>query len=306
MSPTQQAARGRDSGAIRPRRSALYMPGSNARALEKARQLPADVIIMDLEDAVAPAAKLAARRAVIEAVTQGGYGEREVVVRVNGLDTPWGAGDIEAVAGSPADAVLFPKIDGAAPLQAALAALDRAGGASLPAWVMVETPQAVLELTSIARFAPRVAVLVMGTADLGRALRLPEDASRAGLLPALGHCVLAARAHGLDILDGIFTDLRDETGLRAACQQGRLLGFDGKTLIHPAQIGAANEAFGVSAEQAAAAGRVIAAWESAASADKGIALLDGRMVERLHAEEARRVLALRQAVEGRAGQDGTT
>lgn len=287
----------------RLRRSALYMPGSNARALDKARRLDTDVIIMDLEDAVAPSAKPAARRAVIDAVAQGGYADREVVIRVNGTDTPWGADDIAAVAGSAADAVLFPKIDTAEQLRAALSMLDRAGGSQIPAWVMVETPRGVLELAAIAKLAPRVAVLVMGTADLARAMRLPADPLRVGLLPALGHSVLAARAQALDILDGIFTDLRDESGLRDACRQGRALGFDGKTLIHPAQLEAANEIFGVSAAEAATADRIIAAWESAAAAGQAIAVLDDRMIERLHAEEARRILALYQAAQRPARQD---
>lgn len=285
---------------MRPRRSALYMPGTNARALEKARTLDTDVIIMDLEDAVAPEAKETARQLVTAAVTAGGYGPREVVVRVNGLDTPWGAADLAAVAACRPDAVLLPKIGSGAALRAVIARLDAAGAGTLPVWTMMETPEAVLKAAAIAAFAPRLAVMVMGTADLAKALRLPPDPTRAGLLTALSHCVLAARMRGLDILDGIFTDLRDESGLRAACGQGKALGFDGKTLIHPGQIGTANEIFGVSAEEAATAARIIAAWEHAAAAGRGIAVLDGRMVERLHADEARRVLALHQALGGRS------
>jgi citrate lyase subunit beta / citryl-CoA lyase len=283
---------------VRARRSALYMPGANARALEKARTLDADVIIMDLEDAVAPEAKELARRQVMAAVAAGGYGRREVVVRVNGLDTPWGAADLAAVAAHPPDAVLLPKIDSASNLRAVIARLNEAGATRLPVWTMMETPEAVLEAASIATLAPRLTVMVMGTADLAKALRLPPDPTRSGLLSALSHCVLAARARGLDILDGIFTDLRDDSGLHAACHQGKALGFDGKTLIHPGQIGAANEIFGVSAEEAEAAARIIAAWEQAAASGRGIAVLDGRMVERLHADEARRVLALRQTFDG--------
>jgi citrate lyase subunit beta/citryl-CoA lyase len=282
-------------GVPRPRRSALYLPGSNPRALEKARSLDADVIVMDLEDAVAPTTKIGARQAVVGAVAAGGYGRREVVIRVNGLDTAWGADDIAAVAASGADAVLFPKVAGPHELQEALRLLDRSGGSRLRAWVMAELPAAVLAMDSIASLAPRVTVIVMGTADLAKALRVPPDPQRLGLLAALSHCVLAARARGLDILDGIFTDLRDEPAFREACRQGKALGFDGKTLIHPAQIAAANETFGVSDQQAAAAARIVAAWESAAAAGQGIAVLDGRMVERLHAEEARRLLALHEA-----------
>lgn len=282
----------------RPRRSALYMPGSNVRALAKARELPTDVIIMDLEDAVAPDAKLAARHAVREALAAGGYGHREVVVRINGLDTPWGADDITTLAGAGAHAILFPKVTESVELRSAIRSLDAAGGSDLPVWIMAETPQAILAMDAIASLAPRVRVIVMGTADLARALRLPADTEhrgRTGLQASLGQCVLAARARGLDILDGIYAGLRDEAGFRSACQQGKALGFDGKTLIHPGQIATANEVFGISSEEAVAASRVIAAWESAAAAGKAIAVLDDRMVERLHAEEARRILALHRA-----------
>lgn len=281
---------------IRLRRSALYVPGSNARALAKGRTLPADALILDLEDAVAARAKLAAREQVLAAVASGGYGHRELVIRVNGLDTPWGAQDIAAAAGSRADAVLLPKVASASEIRAAIRLLDAHGGSHLPIWVMAELPKAVLAIEEIARLAPRLAVIVMGTADLARAMRLPMAAERIGLLAALSRCVLAARAWGLDILDGVYTDLGDMAGLRASCQQGRALGFDGKTLIHPDQIGIANEIFGVSAEQAAVASRIVAAWEAAAAAGHGIAVVDGRMVEKLHAEEARRTLALQAAV----------
>lgn len=279
----------------RLRRSALYMPGSNPRALDKAKSLDADVVIIDLEDAAAPDAKVAARQSALQAVAAGGYARREVVIRVNGPDTPWGADDVAAVAQSAASAVLFPKVEDARGLREAIRLLDHAGGSRLPVWVMAELPGAILAMDAITSLAPRVAVIVMGTADLAKALRVPADPQRTGLLPALSHCVLAARARGLDILDGIFTDLRDDAGLRDACRQGKALGFDGKTLIHPGQIAAANEIFGVSAEAAADAARVVAAWEAAAAAGRGIAVLDGRMVERLHADDARRVLALHAA-----------
>lgn len=279
----------------RPRRSALYMPGSNVRALEKARTLPADVIIMDLEDAVAPAAKAAARDAVIQALAAGGYGQREIVVRINGLDTEWGSADLDAVAHSRADAVLVPKVSSTGSLREIISRLDERGASTLPVWAMAETPEGVLGIEAIAALAPRLAVLVMGTADLARALRLPADPARLGLLPALGQCLLAARTRGLDILDGIFTDFRDEPGFRAACKQGKALGFDGKTLIHPSQVATANEIFGVSAAEAAAAANVVAAWQAAAAAGHGIAVLDGRMIEQLHAEEASRLLALQKA-----------
>lgn len=283
----------------RLRRSALYMPGSNARALEKARTLAADVVIMDLEDAVAPEAKVAARAAVVQAVGAGGFGDREVVIRINGLDTPWAADDLAAVAGSKAGAVLLPKVEDAPQLRETIRRLDQAGGTQLPVWVMAELPQAVLAIDAVASLAPRVAVIVMGTADLARAMRLPADPQRLGLIGALSHCVLAARARGLDILDGIFAELRDPAGFRDACRQGKALGFDGKTLIHPDQIAAANEIFGVSAEEAAEARRIVAAWDAAAASGRGIAVLDGRMVERLHADDARRVLALHEATRPR-------
>jgi citrate lyase subunit beta/citryl-CoA lyase len=275
------------------------MPGSNARALEKARTLDADVVIMDLEDAVAPEAKPAARQAVVQALMQGGYDDREVVIRINGFDTPWGADDLAAVAGSRADAVLLPKVEDGRQLRKSIHRLDQAGGDQLPVWVMAELPQAVLAIDAIASLAPRVAVIVMGTADLARAMRLPPDPQRLGLLPALGQCVLAARARGVDILDGIFVQFRDQTGFRDACRQGKALGFDGKTLIHPDQIAAANEIFGVSAGELADARKIMAAWEAAAAAGRGIAVLEGRMVERLHADDARRVLALHEAISGR-------
>ncbi len=277
---------------IRARRSALYLPASNARAIEKARTVAADVIILDLEDAVLPAAKPAARDAAVAAIAAGGFGTREVVVRVNGIDTPWGADDLRAVAASRVDAVLLPKVSGISSVGAAIRAIDSAGGAKLPIWAMVELPEAVLWLEAIAAANPRLSVAVMGTADLAKALRVPPNPARVGLVPALARCVLAARARGLDILDGVFTDLRDTTGLTDACRQGKALGFDGKTLIHPAQIAIANEVFGVSVAAARDAARLIDAWEAAAEAGQGIAVVDGQMVERLHAEEARRVLAL--------------
>lgn len=273
----------------------MYLPASNARAVEKARSLAADAVILDLEDAVLPESKLAARAAAVAAVDAGGFGRREVVIRVNGLDTAWGADDLAAVARSAATAVLIPKVASAAGLAQAVARLDAAGGGRIDVWAMAELPAAVLALDAIAAANPRLRVVAMGTADLCKAMRVPADPDRSALLPALALCLLAARARGLDILDGVHTDLRDTTGYRSACEQGKALGFDGKTLIHPSQIPVANEVFGVSAEAAAEAARLIAVWEAAAADGRGIALLDGRMVEGLHAEEARRVLALRAA-----------
>jgi len=282
---------------IRPRRSVLYMPGSNQRALDKARQLPVDAIIMDLEDAVAPDAKEAARANVIAAVAAGGYGHREIVIRINGYGTPWWKDDLVAVATSGADAMLAPKIGGA-DLLSKLGDLLAINGApnDMQLWTMAETPEAILKINSIANADPRLQVLVVGTSDLARELRIPPDPERIGLLPALTTCILAARAHGLDILDGVFGDLADADGFAAVCEQGRKLGFDGKTLIHPGQIEVANRVFGVSADDVATASKVIEAWETAAAQGSGIAVVNGRMIENLHAEEARRVLALNAAI----------
>lgn len=271
----------------------LYVPGSNARALDKATTLPADGLILDLEDAVLPAAKLSARSAVLAAVAARRFGHREVVIRVNGLDTEWGLADLKAAAISGADGILLSKVDGVATLLRAANVLEQsAAPASLRLWSMAETPRGVINMDVIARCTPRLGVIVMGTADLGKALRITEQPGRAALIPALAHCLLAARAAGVDILDGVYTHLTDVGGFRAECEQGKHLGFDGKTLIHPGQIDACNEIFGVSADQAAIAAELIAAWESAAAAGAGVAVLAGRLVERLHVEEARRQLAL--------------
>lgn len=282
---------------IKPRRSALFMPGSNPRALDKARTLAADVIVMDLEDAVAADAKSMARERVIEAVSAGGYGRREVVIRINGYGTPWWKDDLVAVATSGADAMLVPKIGGA-DLLSKFGDLLAINGAPdhLRLWAMAETPEAILNIGTIAGADPRLAVIVMGTSDLAAALRIPPDPARTGLLASLSAGVLAARAHGLDILDGVFGDLTDGDGFAGACAQGKSLGFDGKTLIHPSQIEAANRLFGVSAETVAHAEKVIRAWESAAAQGNGIVVVDGRMVENLHADEARRALALHAAI----------
>jgi citrate lyase subunit beta/citryl-CoA lyase len=280
---------------ISPRRSVLYVPGNNARALEKARTLAADALILDLEDAVSPAAKAAARQAACAAA--GTYAGREAVIRVNGLDTPWGADDLIGAAVSGADAVLLPKIDDAQGLQAAARLLRQSSAPKdLALWVMAETPAAILNIAEITRADPALAVIVMGTSDLGKALRLPPDPLRSGLQAALGGCLLAARAAGLDILDGVFGELDNEAGFKEACLQGKALGFDGKTLIHPRQIAAANDIFGVSEAELTRAGRIVTAWEKAAADGQGIAVVDGQMIESLHVEEARRLLALHAAI----------
>lgn len=285
----------------RPRRSLLYVPGSNARALAKAASLPVDGVILDLEDAVLPAGKLAARAAVLAAAAARHFGRREVIIRINGLDTEWGLGDLRAAATSPVDGILLSKVDEPATLLAAARVLDElAAPPGLRLWSMAETPRAVLDMDAIARCTPRLGAIVAGTADLGKALRVPEQPGRAGLVPALAHCVLAARAAGLDILDGVYVHLTDPAGFRAECVQGRHLGFDGKTLIHPGQIEACNEIFGVSDAEAAIAAELIAAWEAAAATGAGVAVHAGRLVEQLHVDDARRQLALHQAIRNQA------
>ncbi len=282
---------------IRPRRSVLYMPGSNKRALDKARTLPADALIMDLEDAVAPEAKNAARENVIAAIQAGGYGDRELVIRINALHTPWGKKDLVAAATAAVDAVLVPKIDDAAELNKVVDLLAINGAPKqLKVWAMAETPLAMININSIARADARLMVLVMGTSDLAKSLRIPTDSDQNGLRTALSSCVLAARAYGIDILDGVYTDLADIAGFRKSCDQAKRLGFDGKTLIHPSQIEVANTVFGVSEEQLAHASEVIAAWDAAAAQGRGIAVLDGQMIEKLHADEARRALALNATI----------
>ncbi len=286
---------------VRPRRSVLYMPGSNARALEKARTLAADGLILDLEDAVAPGAKAEARRLVVAALARGGYGLRETVVRVNGSSTPWGPDDLAAAAGSGADAVLLPKVESAAEVRAAQSALDAAGApGALRLWCMIETPRGVLALREIAAATPRLACLVAGTSDLVKDLRARHTPGRAEVLASLSLLVLAARANGLAALDGVHLDLADDAGFDAACRQGRDLGFDGKTLVHPRTIDAANRAFAPTAEEVAAARVVIEAHAAAARAGSGVVVVGGRLVEALHVEEARRTVALADAIAARA------
>ena len=281
----------------RPRRSVLFMPGSNARALEKARGLPADALIFDLEDSVAPDAKDAARQAVAAAVGQGGYGGRELILRVNGLDTQWAGDDLRAAARMKLDAVLLPKVENANDPRRAEALLISAGASKdLGLWCMMETARAILHAEAIAASTPRLRALVMGTADLSKELQAEETPLREPMITALGLIVLAARAHGLALLDGVFFDLDDENGFERECRQGRALGFDGKTLIHPKTIAAANAVFSPSAAELERARRVIAAHDAAASKGQGVAVLDGRLVERLHVEAARRVLDLASAI----------
>lgn len=287
---------------VRPRRSVLYMPGSNARALEKARTLPADALILDLEDAVAPSAKEQARALILQAVNQGGYGRREVIVRVNALSTPWGHDDVKAIAPLPVDGVLFPKIESAEDVQAAVASLDAAGArVDLPVWIMAETPRFLFRVHKIMGAHPRLRVVVLGTSDLTKDIRARHTVDRAPLLAALSLCVFGARAHGLDVIDGVHLNLDDMEGFRRACEQGRDFGFDGKSLIHPKQIDIANEVFGPSAADVAHAQAVISAWEQAQAEGKGVVVVDGKLVENLHVDEARRTLALHAAIDTMRG-----
>jgi citrate lyase subunit beta/citryl-CoA lyase len=282
---------------IRPRRSVLYMPGSNARALDKARGLAADGLILDLEDAVAPDAKDQARRMVREAVAAGGYGRREVLVRINALATPWGEDDVAAVSGCGADAILIPKVESADAVRDVEAAMDAAGApAAMAIWCMMETPRGILRAERIAEASPRLGGLVMGTSDLAKDLHAAHTPSRQPLLTALSLCLLAARACGLAILDGVHLDLDDAAGFEAACRHGAELGFDGKTLIHPKTIDAANRAFAPSASELAWSRRIIAAHAEAAAAGRGVVVVDGKLVESLHVDTARRVVALAERI----------
>jgi citrate lyase subunit beta/citryl-CoA lyase len=282
---------------FRPRRSVLFLPGSNPRALEKARTLAADGLIFDLEDAVAPAVKDNARASVAAVLRAGGYAPRELVLRVNPLDSAWGDADLAAAAGLPIDAVLLPKVESAATVRLASDRLDALGAPpGLALWCMIETPRGVLAAAEIGAAHSRVGALVLGTSDLTKDLHAQETRDRRPLLTALGLVLLAARAHRRAVLDGVQLDLDDAEGFAAACRQGRELGFDGKTLIHPTQIGPANAAFAPTAEEVAHARHIIAAYTDAADAGTGAVRIDGRLVEALHVEEARRILALAEAI----------
>lgn len=286
---------------IRPRRSVLYMPGSNARALEKAREIAADALILDLEDAVAPDAKEMARAQVCAAVKAGGFGRRELVIRTNGLDTPWFAADLAAAAEAKPDAILIPKVSSPETLQQIGTLLDGLWAApEIRIWAMIETPLAVLDAERIARAVQdrrtRLACFVMGTNDLAKETRARFVPGRAPMLPWLTTAILAARAYGIDIVDGVYNDLKDEAGFTAECEQGRDLGFDGKTLIHPGQVATANAVFAPDDSELSRARAIIAAFDQPENADKGAIQLDGRMVERLHAEMAKRVVALGESI----------
>ena len=281
------------AAAPRPRRSVLYMPGSNARALEKGRSLSADGLILDLEDAVAPDAKDSARDQIVSALAEGGYGKREIQIRTNGLNTPWGHADIVAAAKTSADAILLPKVESADTVRQ-VANIMAAEGAheDMRIWCMMETPLAMLNAKEIAGAHPKLGGFVMGTSDLAKDLNCAHTPDRLPMITSLGLCILAARAYGLAILDGVHLDLSDDDGFAASCQQGRDMGFDGKTLIHPKTIGAANTAFAPSEADVAWARKIIAAFEQAASEGKGVVVVDGKLIENLHVVSAQKLVTM--------------
>lgn len=287
---------------VRPRRSVLYMPGSNARAIEKARTLPVDGIILDLEDAVAPSAKEDARAQVVQAVKAGGFGRREVFVRVNALDTPWHAEDIVAAAHAAPDAILVPKVGRVDQLElVGKRLLDMKIDLKVRVWAMIETPEAIFNINALAAEAhdseTRLAGFVMGTNDLAKESRARIVPGRAPMLSWLARCLLAAHAHRIDILDGVYNDIGNAEGFAQECAQARDMGFDGKTIVHPNQIAACNETFSPGADEVAEARKIIALFDQPANKDKGVVDLDGRMVERMHADIARRTVAIAEAIE---------
>lgn len=289
---------------VRPRRSVLYMPGSNARAIEKARALPADGVILDLEDAVAPDTKADARRQVAEAAKAGGFGTREVFIRVNGIDTPWHAEDLSAAAHAAPDGILVPKISNPGQLEMiGQRLLDMGTDHRTRVWAMIETPVAIFNVQAIAACAKdsetRLAGFVLGTNDLAKETGARLVPGRWTMLPWLTTCVLAARAYGISILDGVYNDLGDAEGFARECAQARDMGMDGKTLIHPNQVAPCNDAFSPAPEEVAQARKVIAAFAQPENKDKGVVQLDGRMVERMHADIARRTVAIAEAIAAR-------
>lgn len=272
-------------------RSVLYMPGSNQRAMDKARDLPADAVVFDLEDAVAPEAKVAARDSVKAQLAQGGYGSRRLVVRINGMDTPWGADDLIAFAGAGLTTLCLPKVESAELIDTVSTWLSQEGADGIALWPMIETPTGVMNAQTIAQH-PAVEAMVMGTTDLASALRVPHRPDRLGLQYALSHVVMAARCYDKVVLDGVSLVLDDDAAFTAICKQGQALGFDGKTLIHPRQIAPANAVFSPSADEVAHARRLLTTWSEAAAKGEGVAVLDGRLIEAMHVNDAERVLAI--------------
>jgi len=293
----------------RPRRSVLYMPGSNTRALEKGRSLPADALILDLEDAVAADAKEQARANIVAAIEQGGYRHRELIVRINPLNTPWGYADLEAMCKTRVDAILLPKVESADIVHQAEAVMVALGAHErMTIWAMMETPLGTLHVEEIAASTPRLSCLVMGTSDLAKDLHASHTRDRVPMVTSLGLCLLAARAFGLVILDGVHLDLRDDEGLEYSCRQGLELGFDGKTLIHPRTIEIANRIFAPSADEVEWSHKIIKAHAEAVAQGKGVAVYEGKLIENLHVENAKRIVALdRQIKENEAAMiEGTT
>src|SRR6195256_1173489 len=291
----------RNEPMVRPRRSLLFMPGSNARALEKARNLPADGIILDLEDAVAPDAKAMAREQIAQAVAARGFGKREVLIRINALDSPWWIDDITMAGKARPDGILVPKISSVEDLSAIADRLSDIGAdMSIKVWAMIETARGVLhaeELAASSRDSEiRLAGFAFGPHEISRGTRIRMQPGRAAMIPMITHCILATRMHGLEILDGPYSDFSNVDGFGQECTQGRDLGFDGKTLIHPGQIEACNAIFTPAAEEVAQARKIIAAFERPENASRGAIQLDGRMVERLHADMAKRTIAIADAI----------
>ena len=273
------------------------MPGSNARAQEKAKTLPADGLILDLEDAVAPDAKAEARGIVCSNAASKSYGNREIIIRVNGLDTPWGRDDIIAASKAAPDAILLPKVESSAQVHAMEKLMDEAGApATTKIWCMMETPLGILKAEEIASASPRVDCFVMGTSDLVKDLRAQHTPMRLPVITSLGICLLAGRAYGLTVLDGVYLDLADDEGFHASCVQGLELGFDGKTLIHPKQLASTNEVFAPSEGEVAYSRKIIEAFEAAEKEGKGVVLVDGKLVENLHVEIAKAKVAMAEAI----------
>lgn len=281
----------------RPRRSVLYMPGSKERALEKAKTLPADALILDLEDAVAPDEKANARALVAEAVTSGDYGRRELIVRINGLDTPWGKDDLAAACAAGPDAILVPKVESAAMVHEIEQAMVSHGAPEKTLiWAMMETPRGMLRAEEIAAASPRLGCFIMGTNDLIKDLNAEHTTTREAVITSLGLCLLAAKAEGLAIVDGVYNTFKDDVGLQRTCEQGRAMGFDGKTLIHPAQIAITNRIFAPGEGDINRARREVAAYREAVAQGEGVAVVDGRIIENLHVETALRLLAKADAI----------